>query len=204
MVQIRLLTCAQILQFGLERVGFDVARQRRTRAATNIQRFRAAYGVGPGACSAVYRDLQTTSNPDARINRPSSFLFLVALNWLSTYKKEAEMAGLFRCDDKTLREHIKKYVNAIAALKEEMIVWDDGDDEIFLLSVDGVHFRVNEPRTEPSSKWCSHKHNSAGLAYELGVSIYKNRLVWIKGPFKAAAHDRTIFLTEGLAKDTAP
>jgi hypothetical protein len=123
----------------------------------------------------------------------------VALNWLSTYKKEAEMAGFFQCDDKTLRKHIKKYVNAIAALKEEIIVWDDGDDEIFLLSVDGVHFRINEPRTEPSSKWCSHKHKSAGLAYELGISIYKNRLVWIKGPFKAAAHDRTIFLTEGLA-----
>jgi hypothetical protein len=199
MVQIRLLTCAQFLQFGLEHVGFDVARQRRTRAATNIKRFRAAYGVGPGACSAVYRDLQTTSVPDARINRPSSFFFLVALNWLSTYKKEAEMAGFFHCDDKTLRKHIKEYVNAIAALKEEMIVWDDGDDEIFLLSVDGVHFRVNEPRTEPSSKWCSHKHKSAGLAYELGISIYKNRLVWIKGPFKAAVHDRTIFLREGLA-----
>jgi hypothetical protein len=93
MVQIHSLTCAQALQFGLELVGFDVARQRRTRAATNIERFRAAYGVGPGACSAVYRDVQRTSIPDARIDRPSSFYFLVSLNWLSTYKKEAEMAG---------------------------------------------------------------------------------------------------------------
>jgi hypothetical protein len=55
MVQIHTLTCAQVLQFGLGLVGFDVARQRRTRAATNIERFRAAYGVGPAACSAVYR-----------------------------------------------------------------------------------------------------------------------------------------------------
>jgi hypothetical protein len=193
MVQIHLLTCAQVLQFGLDLVGFDEARQRRTRAATNIERFRAAYGVGPGACSAVYHDLQTTSVSDARINRPSSFYFLVSLNWLSTYKKEAEMAGFFHSDDKTLRKHIKKYVNAIAALKEEKVVWDDGDDEIFLLSVDGVHFRINEPRTEPSSQWCSYKHKSAGLAYELGISVYKKRLVWIKGPFKAAVHDKTIF-----------
>jgi hypothetical protein len=109
------------------------------------------------------------------------------------------MAGFFHSDDKTLRKHIKKYVDAIAALKEEKIIWDDGDDEIFLLSVDGVHFRINEPRTEPSSKWCSHKHKSAGLNYELGISIYKSRLVWINGPFKAAVHDRTIFRTEGLA-----
>jgi hypothetical protein len=64
--------------------------------------------------------------------------------------RKAEMAGFFHSDDKTLRKHIKKYVNAIAALKEEKVVWDDGDDEIFLLSVDSVHFRINEPRTEPS------------------------------------------------------
>ena len=53
-------------------VGFDVACQRRTCVATNIQRFRAAYGVGPGACSAVYRDLQTTSVPDARQDQETS------------------------------------------------------------------------------------------------------------------------------------
>jgi hypothetical protein len=107
MVQINLVNCAQILQFGLDLVGFYVARQRRTRAAANIDRFRAAYGVGPGACSAVYRDLQTTSNPDARINTPNIFFFLVSLNWLSTYKLEAEMAGFFHSDDKTLRKHMK-------------------------------------------------------------------------------------------------
>jgi hypothetical protein len=106
MVQIHLLTCAQVLQFGLDLVGFDGARQRRTRAAANIKRFRAAYGVGPGACSAVYRDLQITSVPDARINRPNIFFCLLSLNWLSTYKKEAEMAGFFHSDDKTLRKHI--------------------------------------------------------------------------------------------------
>jgi hypothetical protein len=79
------VNCAQILQYGLEIVGFDVARQRRTRAADNIERFRAAYGVGPGACSAVYKDLQTTLVPDARISRPNIFFFLVSLNWLSSH-----------------------------------------------------------------------------------------------------------------------
>jgi hypothetical protein len=122
MVQINLVNCAQFLQFGLDLVGFDVARQRRTRAAANIERFRATYGLGPGACAAVYKDLQTTSVPDARINRPNIFFFLVSLNWLSTYKKEAEMAGFFHSDDKTLRKHIKKYVTAITALKEEKVV----------------------------------------------------------------------------------
>jgi hypothetical protein len=36
-----LVTCAQVLNFGLDLVGLDVARQRRTRAAVkNIERFR--------------------------------------------------------------------------------------------------------------------------------------------------------------------
>jgi hypothetical protein len=122
MMQINLVNCSQVLQFGLDLVGFDGARQRRTRAAANIKRFRAAYGVGPGACSAVYRDLQITSVPDARINRPNIFFCLLSLNWLSTYKKEAEMAGFFHSDDKTLRMYIKLYVNAIAALKMEKVV----------------------------------------------------------------------------------
>jgi hypothetical protein len=71
------VNCALILQYGLNIVGFDEARQRRTRAAANVERFCAAYGVGPGACSAVYQDLQTTLVPNARINTPNIFFFCV-------------------------------------------------------------------------------------------------------------------------------
>jgi len=187
------ITPSQFLRIGLEHVGFERARQLRTRLPMNLQRFRSAFGVGPGAVAAAYRDIQITANPDARINKPNSFYFLVALNWLSTYKKEVEMSGFFHTDEKTLRKHIQFYVIKIAALKEEKIVWDNGDDEVYLLSVDGVHFRTNEPRTDPSAKWCSHKFKSAAVGYELGISIYKQRLVWIKGPFKAATHDFTVY-----------
>ena len=61
------------------------------------------------------------------------------------YKKEAEMAGHFECDEQTLRDHIHDYVEAIAALKHEKIVWRNAK-ETFLLSVNGVHFRIHEPR----------------------------------------------------------
>lgn len=188
------MSTLQFLQHGLKVVGFDLARQRRTCPQENIKRFRAAYGCGPGACSAIFRDLQTTAIPKARIDKANSFYFVVAINWLATYKKEKEMAGFFKCDDKTLREHIRVYVDAIAALKGQKIVWDiDNNPETFLISVDGVHFRVNEPRTQPSATWCSHKFKSAGVTYEIGIAVYHNKVVWINGPHKAAVHDKEIY-----------
>jgi len=203
---IRNFSCAQFFQFGLEVVGFDVGRQRRTCMATNMERFRAAFGVGPGVCAAVFRDLQTTEIPSARVDKPNSFYFLVALNWLAICNKEMVMAGFFKTDEKTLREHIKTCVDSIAALKEQKIVWKDLDDvdETFVMSVDGVHFRINEPRKQPSANWCSHKSKSAGLGYEIGMSIWHNQVVWIAGPFQAAAHDKTKYEEEGGLQSRIP
>jgi len=191
------VTASQFLSFGLETVGFKADRNDRTCLKTKMNRFRGSFGCGPAACSAVFQDLQTTDNPDARINKPNSFYFLVAINWLATYKKECEMAGFFDTDDKTLRVHINSYVKAIAALKDEKIVWDiDGNEETFLISVDGVHFRINELRRKPSARWCSYKFKSAGLAYEIGISIYYNRVVWINGPYQAADGDKEIYMSK--------
>jgi hypothetical protein len=54
-----------------------------------------------------------------------------------------------------------------------------------MISVDGVDCRVNEPRRLPSTEWFSHKSNGPGLSYELGISIYESRLVWMRGPERA-------------------
>jgi hypothetical protein len=45
----------------------------------------------------------------------------------------------------------------------------------------------------PSSGWYSKKFNKAALAYELGIAIYHNKLVWINGPFPAGKNDKKIF-----------
>jgi hypothetical protein len=78
--------------------------------------------------------------------------------------------------------------------------------KIFLITVDGVHCHINEP-THPVLKqdpvFYSHKSNRAGLNYELGMSVYDNKLVWMNGPFPAGRHDINIFRTEGL-KDKIP
>ena len=159
---------SQFLQLGLELMGYDLARQRRVRSAENLARFRCNYGVGPGAIRATYHQLQETEIAEAKIDKPNSFYFLIAINWLFVYKKEKQMAGIFRTDEDTLQQHIQKYVDAISPLKGDKIKFDVNlNPETFLLSVDGVHFRIHEPRCKPSARWCSFKFKSAGLAHEI-------------------------------------
>jgi len=86
--------------------------------------------------------------------------------------------------------------------------WATGSLNIpaFLLSVDGIHCRIEEPMHPTKSKdksYYSHKFNQAGLAYELGIAAYENRLVWVNGPFRASRHDVTILRRCGL-KDKIP
>ena len=138
---------SKLLRLGLEAIGYNDRRQDRAQYSTNVRRFRSAFGAGPLAISVIFRDLQTTSIPEARIDRPIASHLLVAMNWLTVYDNKDNMAGTFRCCENTLRNRIWKYVNAIAALKDQKIVWDiDSDPETFLLSVDGVHFRIHEMR----------------------------------------------------------
>ena len=195
-----------IIRRGLDLVGFTAARQRRTKLSTNVDRFRSSFGAGPRACAKIFRDLQTTNIADARIERPNLIYFLIAINWLATYKKEAEMAGYFQLDDKTLRKYIAIYVDAIAALKEQKICWKDLNSltERFVLSVDGVHFYIKEPRMNPDSHWCSYKYKVPALAYEIAISPYRNEILWVSGPFKAATHDLTIYRRPGGLRSRIP
>ena len=42
--------------------------------------------------------------------------------------------------------------------------------------------------------WCSHKFNSAGLRYEIGVAIQSGDIAWIHGPFPCGNYaDLTIY-----------
>ena len=59
-----------------------------------------------------------------------------------------------------------------------------------------MHCTTNEPIHPTFAKnpeYYSHKNNQAGVTYELGVSVYENKLVWIKGPKPASKHDITVF-----------
>ena len=52
---------------------------------------------------------------------------------------------------------------------------------------------MNEFRTDPNSKLYSHKHNGAGLSYEIFVDLCDNKVIWTAGPKPASTHDVTFF-----------
>ena len=55
---------------------------------------------------------------------------------------------------------------------------DDDDNPVFIITVDGVHCRIHKPKHPTLSKnpqFYSHKFNQAGVNYELGLSVIKNR-----------------------------
>jgi hypothetical protein len=75
--------------------------------------------------------------------------------------------------------------------------WDENNniigDEKFLMTIDGTHCRINEPRVVPSKKWYSFKFAKPGLSYEVGLDVYSSKIVWINGPFEASKPDIEIF-----------
>jgi hypothetical protein len=77
------------------------------------------------------------------------------------------------CHHCCMGKELWKWVKRIAALKSKKIVWDENiaGMEIFLSSIDGTDFKVNEPRhpTLPrDNSMCSHKmkHAAARLRQE--------------------------------------
>jgi hypothetical protein len=105
------------------------------------------------------------------------------------------MAGRWGLDEKTIRERVIILTKALQALKNTKINWDFPQHpfETFVVTVDGVHCKIYEPSTDPGSKWFDHKSNSAGVAYEVAISIRFNKVVSIRGPFPASANDLTLF-----------
>lgn len=187
------LSSDRMLFLGLSLVGFDHDRQK-VSDTWNTRRFRAFYGVGDQALTCLYNNLAP---------KPDLEKFLMTVSWMKLYETEHVLSGRWGIHENTIRPILKKNSEAIQRLKETKVVWGDfNEDEVFLLSVDGVHCRIQEVRKDPGAKWYDHKSNGPGVAYELGIAIRSNRLVWINGPFPASRHDITTF-RDGL-KDQIP
>ena len=90
----------------------------------------------------------------------------------------------------SIRRIIWKVAAQIQELKQEKVMFGNFEnDPIFIVSVDGVHCKTYEARKNPTAKVYSHKYHGPGVAYEIGLAIFENRLVWINGPFGASVHD---------------
>ena len=181
---------AELLSLGLSLAGFCLSRQN-VCARTNMERFKAHYAVGPLTIRALLIDLKEEHH--SLINEKD---FFMALNWLKLYDTEHVLAGRWKFHEETIRDKVQAYTKKIQLLKSKKIRLDFkefDDDEVYVFSVDGVHFTINEVRTKPGPEWFDPKSHSAGLAYEVAVAIRSSRIVWTNGPHPASKHDMTIF-----------
>ena len=214
-----ILSPIQMLRLGLMVSNYSEHRIARASFETNAERFLNRYGSDHVVLAKIWEDLLTTSNPAARIDkaRVSAADFLMAMHFLRKYPSEKDQAETWDVTEKTARAWSWYFAEKVQGLKDEKIVWpeawnepfsDDGDaSEIFIISVDGVHCQVNEPmhpKYPKNHKMYSHKFKKAGLNYEVAVSLWENKVVWINGPFQASANDLNIFQSPNGLKEKIP
>jgi hypothetical protein len=89
------------------------------------------------------------------------------------------------------------------------IIWHwnnehNDNEEIHIITVHGVHCRINEPWRQPSTQWYSHKRNKPGLAYELGIAIHSNQLVWVNVLFHAGNNSLVMYWVPNDLKSMIP
>ena len=155
----------------------------RVRKETNQARFVGHYGFPPETVAAVLND-----------NTIDERELMMTLYWWKTYDTEFRMESRWHRHPETIRNTLFDVCENLAARKSDKIRFDNFDPkQVFLASIDCVHFECQEFGTDPSGKWYSHKHNGPGLSYEVCVDTTKDRIVWANGPFPAASHDITIF-----------
>ena len=180
-------TSDEFLQLGLRKMGFSDETIRRNKASTNVDRFKDNYYVKPCTCAKLFVDIQSEDLGDARINNPKPLYLLLALFYLKKYPTKIMMAAFTDGCHKTALMQSRKYVVAIQALMNSTIRWifdDVGYDEIFIISVDGIHCPIFEPRTMPSSGWYSKK-------------VYYMRLAWLFfGMLRQSSFSSTIQTTK--------
>ena len=186
---------------GLQIAGYSPETIKKTSETTNQKRLKDFCYAGPQTMSDLYVGIQDASIGEHSICKPTPTNLVYALYFLKKYPTAHELSSRCNATEKTALLRVWKYVRAIQALKRKKIKWIfDGRpnfEEFFIVSVDGVHCRIHEPRTQPSSGWYSKKHNQAGLTYEIGVAIQHDKIVWINGPFPAGQNDIKVFRKPG-------
>jgi len=189
-------------------LGLDLHKFRYSAAEADRQRqrtkFRRLYGIDPTTCLAIFNVIQTTNTAEyISPKKACTYDLLLTLEWLRKYKDE-----LYGLSESTVSKVIWRYTRAMQGLKARKIVWMEqwshANSEIVIVSVDGVHCKISEPRRTPSSNWYSHKTHGPALGYKIAVAIHHNKVVHINGPFPAGVPDISIFRKEGGLKSKIP
>ena len=139
----RMVTHQQMLRRGLRAAKSHLGTQKHLALVAD---FKSHYGNHPKQCATMWRELIETGRvADAE---EDLLAFFAALSFLKLYEKEKKRRSTFDMNVRPLRELTWTWVQKIASLKGLKIVWrnDDEWDTIYIISVDGTHRRVNEPR----------------------------------------------------------
>ena len=176
-----------VMSFGLDMVGFGAKRQN-VRDTLNMQRFRSHFGIGPEAIIDVIAGM-TNGKRDTLLKD-----LMMTLCWLKLYETEHVMSGKWGYGEEFCRDIVKQTATAIQRLKKKKIQFGPFESKkTYIGTVDCVHCETNEFRTDPNSKWYSHKHNGAGVSYEVVVDLCEDKILWTAGPKPASTHDITFF-----------
>jgi hypothetical protein len=198
------LTEEGVLKIGLEKQGL------RSRAAptakqimAQIQNLHKYFGGDPMTCLDLWKAVQTVNTP-AHIPKACIYDLLMTVQWLQEYDTVFKTAVKYGLCEPTASDTLWPYTFAIQSLKEKNIKWlwsnQVQDDEVIIVSVDGIHCMISEPRTMPSSKWYSHKTHGPALSYKIAIAIQHNKIVYVNGPFPAGVPDITMYRQPGSLK----
>lgn len=198
-------TADEILWKGLLLVNYSWKRIRRAKKKRNIHRFKGHFGSKPIVVAQIWEDLLRTEVRGARLHPEDANLdrFLMAMHHLKRYPTELEREPIFDIDPMQGRDWVWFFLEKVQALKAEKVYWPDFGDDIWIITVDGTHVWISEPghpEWSQDSDYFSHKYGKAGVNYELGISLSKNQLVWMNGPFPAGESDNRVFIRYGLRK----
>jgi len=209
----------QVLQRGLLLAGGSRRRLAKQKKSSNIEDFKSFYGSHPVVLAQVWEDLQSTSatitnkNGDvvsARIETKRTRCvhlknFLRAHQFLKQYQTEKQRKLPFRNTEKTIRKWTWYFIERMAALKSEKIVWpaDDEWKTAYICTIDGVHclfHEVKHPTLSKDPNFFSHKENGPGLSYELALHIWESRLLWVKRNPRTKTNDISNYKAELKSK----
>jgi hypothetical protein len=192
----------RLTELQFREIGLDIAGPRNWRyleSDPNIKRFKSAYGAAPLTCQQMWSDLIDLGEIDRKSNRPK--YFLMTLRFLFTNARQQDLMRFF---DVGSENTVMKWRAIFTAkiqklLPKKMCTFEEADDGlVFFMTVDGTHCPIREPRPF-STIWSSHKQGGkAGLNYEIGLSIHKQRLMWIHGPTPPGLHNDLDVAREAL------
>jgi len=133
----------------------------------------------------------------------SIYGFSAALNLVKSYATEDVRDDFIgnHMHLNEMRAATWSFVENIAALKGFKIVFPQPHEwnTTFIISVDGTHCLINEPRdpiVKKNKEWYSHKHHKAGLNYEIAVALFSSAIAHAKSGDPASTHDMTTFRME--------